>query len=437
MRSKPRSAGYRRRDRAHLWHPFTPQSLWMDEEFPVIVRGRGSWLFDADGRRYLDGTSSLWCNLVGHANREIDHAIVRQLRSLAHSTFLGATHPAAIELAEQLVELAPKGLTRVFYSDNGSTAMEVALKMAFQYWQQNGKPKRTTFVTFAEGYHGDTLGAVSAGAIPIFHDRFKPLLFPTIRLPLDERRVEETLASLGAEICAVCIEPLVQGAGGMITHSPAFLKRVRELCTTHDVFLIADEVMTGFGRTGTMFACDQATITPDFLALSKGLTGGYLPLGATLTTDRVYDGFLGDYASVRTFFHGHTYTGNPLGCAAALGMLRFLRRDETMKKLASKIERFASRLRAFKGVAVRQVGLIAGIDLGPFPFEQREGHRRVLRARERGVLLRPLGNTIVAMPPLTISMKELDFLLSVVEEVVSGDAGRGGDPRDPRFGADG
>jgi adenosylmethionine-8-amino-7-oxononanoate aminotransferase len=457
-----RSAAYRARDRRFLWHPFTQQQLWMEEEFPVIDKGRGSWLIDVDGRRYLDGVSSLWCNLVGHGNREIDRAMTRQMRRVSHSTMLGASHPAAVELAERLVAIAPKGLARVFYSDNGSTAMEVALKMAFQYWQQNGRPKRTTFVSFAEGYHGDTIGAVSAGAIPIFHDRFRPLLFPTIKLPTcypyrgqtEEaalRALESTLSTGAETIAGVCIEPLVQGAGGMLTHSPAFVARVRELCTKHDVFLIADEVMTGFGRTGTMFACGQAGVTPDFLALSKGLTGGMVPLGATLTTARVYDGFLGDTASVRTFFHGHTYTGNPLACAAALGMLRFLKDERTIEHLAPKIARFQSALGALRDRAdvgdVRMCGLIAGIELvkekatrEPFPYEQREGWRRVVMARARGVLLRPLGNTLVVMPPLTITMKELDLLTKVVGEVVAARPGttgaKPGEALDPRFGAD-
>ena len=457
-----RSAGYRARDRRVLWHPFTQQQLWMNEEFPVIDKGRGSWLIDVDGRRYLDGVSSLWCNLVGHGNREVERAMTRQMRRVSHSTMLGASHPAAIELAERLVAIAPKGLSRVFYSDDGSTAMEVALKMAFQYWQQNGKPGRTTFVSFAEGYHGDTLGAVSAGSIPIFHERFKPLLFQTIKLPTTYayrgqteeaalRALESTLSARSDVICGVCIEPLVQGAGGMITHSPAFLARVRELCTKHDVFLIADEVMTGFGRTGTMFACEQAGIAPDFMALSKGLTGGMLPLGATLTTSRVYDGFLGDYASVRTFFHGHTYTGNPLACAAAIGMLRFMKQDRTLEKLAPKITRFQTALGALRGRGnagdVRMCGLIAGVELvqspatrEPYPFEQREGWRRVVKARERGVLLRPLGNTVVVMPPLTITETEMTLLLNVVAEIVGAGLGetglKAGEALDPRFGAD-
>jgi adenosylmethionine-8-amino-7-oxononanoate aminotransferase len=363
----------------------------------------------------------------------------RQLRQLAHATFLGGTNPVAIELAERLVALAPKGLTRVFYSDDGSTAMEVALKMAFQYWQQNGKPKRTAFVAFEEGYHGDTIGAVSAGAIPIFHDRFKPLLFPTLKLPLDADALEKTLAARAEEIAGVCVEPLVQGAGGMILNSPAFVRRVRELCAKHDTFMIADEVLTGFGRTGTMFACEQARITPDLMALSKGLTGGYLPLGATLATERIYEGFLGDYASTRTFFHGHTYTGNPLGCAAALGTLRFLKKDRTLEKLGPKIAAFQSRLKALKDVDVRVCGLMAGVELRGFPFEAREGHRRILMAREKGVLLRPLGNTIVVMPPLTISEREMGFLLGAVEEIVGvnrQERQERQDGRDPRFGAD-
>jgi len=408
---KPRSQEWRQRDRAVLWHPFTPQKLWEEEDFPVIERGRGCWLVDADGRRYLDGVSSLWCNTHGHRAREIDAALRKQIGKIAHATFLGLSNPPAIELAERLVALAPKGLTRVFYSDNGSTAVEIALKMAFQYWQRNGRPLRTKFVSLVEGYHGDTVGAMSVGGIAPFHERFKPLLFPTIKAPatyayrcskassLEEcgahclEELEAILRTHAHEVCGVVIEPLVQGAGGMIVQPRGFVKRVRELCAKHDVFLIADEVMTGFGRTGTTFACEQEEVTPDFMAVSKGLTGGYLPLAATLTTERVYDGFLGD-----VFYHGHTYTGNPLACAAALGALKALAR---LKGVPARIEQFRRGLDEIARLPhvgeVRRRGLIAGIELvrdratkEPYAAEERMGHRVILEARKRGVILRPL-----------------------------------------------
>ncbi len=439
---------WRDRDRSALWHPFTQHTLWDAEDFPVIERAKGCWLIDVDGKRYLDGVSSLWCNIHGHRNKHIDRAMKKQIGRMAHATFLGLSNPPAIELAERLVELAPKGLTRVFYSDNGSTAVEIALKMAFQYWQQNGRPRRTKFVSFAEGYHGDTVGAVSVGGIELYHDRFKPLLFPTIkaRAPyayrcemkhsLEEcgRHCLDELASIlrthEREVCGVVIEPLIQGAGGMIAHPRGFLKRVRELCTQRDVFLIADEVMTGFGRTGTMFACQQENVSPDLMAISKGLTGGYLPLAATLATKRIYDGFLGEFRDRRIFFHGHTYTGNPLACAAALGGLEAFRREKTLAKLPAKLKQFGKGLDEIARLTnvgeVRRCGLMAGIELvrdratrEPHPYEERVGHRVCLEARKRGVILRPLGGVIVLMPPLAITSRELAKLLDVTRESIA------------------
>ncbi|MBI2931627.1 MAG: adenosylmethionine--8-amino-7-oxononanoate transaminase, partial [Planctomycetes bacterium] len=335
----------------------------------------------------------------------------------------------------------------VFYSDNGSTAVEVALKMAFQYWQQNGRPERTKFVSFLEGYHGDTVGAVSAGGIELFHARFKPMLFPTIKASttyayrcaaaksLEEcgrhclEELEGVLKAHAREVCGVIIEPLIQGAGGMIVQPRGFLRAIRDLCTAHDVFLIVDEVMTGFGRTGTMFACEQEGVTPDLMAISKGITGGYLPLAATLTTSRVYEGFLGEIRDRKIFFHGHTYTGNPLACAAALGVLRAFRRDRTLERLPGKIERFGEGLRRIARLAhvgeVRQCGLIAGIELvrdrstkETYAAEERIGHRVALEARGRGVIVRPLGNVVVLMPPLAITGKELGLLTDVTYDAI-------------------
>ncbi|MBI3854997.1 MAG: adenosylmethionine--8-amino-7-oxononanoate transaminase [Planctomycetes bacterium] len=445
--SKPsgESEAWRARDRKVLWHPFTQQKLWMDEDFPVIVGGKGSLLVDADGRRYLDGVSSLWCNIHGHARREINAAMKKQLDRISHATFLGLSNPPAIELGEKLVEIAPKGLTRVFYSDNGSTAVEVALKMAFQYWRQNGRPDRTKFVTLDSGYHGDTVGAVSVGGIELFHGVFKPLLFRNLRAPatyayrceraknLDEcgrhclEDIEAILKTHSREIAALVIEPLIQGAGGMITQPPGFLKSLRRLCDKYDTFLIADEVMTGFGRTGRLFACEFEEVTPDFMAISKGLTGGYLPLAATLTTEKVYSGFLGDVKDRRSFFHGHTYTGNPLACATALAAIGIFDRDRTLEKTRRKIHLLGNLLQDFYSIDevgdIRTCGLIAGIELvkdpatkEPFPAELRVGHRVTLEARRRGVIVRPLGDILVLMPPLAITEAELGRLVSVLTE---------------------
>jgi adenosylmethionine---8-amino-7-oxononanoate aminotransferase len=445
--SKPsgKSEAWRARDRKVLWHPFTQQKLWMDEDFPVIVSGKGATLTDADGRDYLDGVSSLWCNIHGHARREINAAMKQQLDQVAHATFLGLTNPPAIELGEKLVEIAPKGLTRVFYSDNGSTAVEVALKMAFQYWQQNGRPDRTKFVTLDAGYHGDTMGAVSLGGIDLFHGVFKPLLFRTIRGPatyayrcdraksIEEcgkhclEDIEAILKTHAREIAALVIEPLIQGAGGMITQPPGFVKALRALCDKYEVFLIADEVMTGFGRTGRMFACELEGVTPDFMAVSKGLTGGYLPLAATLTTEKIYEGFLGEFKDRRVFYHGHTYTGNPLACAGAVAALKLFEKDKVIEKTRKKIHLMGNLLQEFYTIDqvgdIRTCGLMAGIELvknpetkEPFPFDLRMGHRVTLEARKRGAIIRPLGDVLVLMPPLAITEKELESLVAAMAE---------------------
>ena len=311
-------------DHRHLWHPFTQQRGWEAEDPIVIESAEGTDLIAADGSRYIDGTSSLWCNLHGHRHPVIDAAIRAQLDRVAHSTMLGLTHAPAAELAARLVAIAPPGLNRVFYSDAGSTATEIALKMAFQYWRQRGgqHARRTSFIGLDDGYHGDTIGAVSVGGIDLFHGAYEPLLFAKRSVPAgDPCALLEALERYGEETAAVIVEPLVQGAGGILVQPAGYLRAVRELCDQHDVLLICDEVATGFGRTGTMFACEQERVSPDFLCLGKGLTNGYMPLAATLTTDRVYEGFLGEHEEFRTFFHGHTFTGNPLACSAAIASL--------------------------------------------------------------------------------------------------------------------
>ena len=324
-------------DRSYLWHPFTQQRGWAGEHPVIVERGEGTDLIDVDGNRYIDGVSSLWCNVHGHAHPRIDAAVRDQLAKVAHSTMLGLSHRPAIELAQRLVELAPPGLTRVFYSDSGSTATEIALKMAFQYWRQRGQDRRH-FVALRMAYHGDTIGSVSVGGIDLFHSLYEPLLFETLKAePGDVARHGAPARDHRGDVAAVIMEPLVQGAAGMLMHPPGYLRAVRELCDRHGVLLILDEVATGFGRTGRMFACEHEGVAPDLLCLAKGITGGYLPLAATLATEQIYEGFLGEHEEFRTFFHGHTYTGNPLACAAGIASLDVFSEERTLERLRGKI----------------------------------------------------------------------------------------------------
>lgn len=435
-------------DKNHLWHPFTQMREWERETSLIIERGEGNYLIDTDGRKYFDGTSSLWVNVHGHRKKEIDNAIKKQIDKISHSTLLGLGNVPSIELAEELVKIAPKGLTKVFYSDNGSTAVEIALKMAFQYWRQAGKGqktsgKKTKFVAFTGAYHGDTFGSMSVGEIDVFVEKYKPLLFPTYkayypycyRCPIGKKypsckiacikKFEEILKSHHRGIAACIIEPIVQGAAGMIVSPPGFLKQVRRLCAKYNVLFIADEVATGFGRTGKIFACEHENVMPDFLCLAKGITGGYLPLAATLTTNKIYKAFLGEYKELRTFFHGHTYTGNPLGCAAAIANLQIFKNEKTLQKLQPKIKLLSELLADFKALPhvgdVRQKGLIAGIELvrnkrtkEPFPTEERVGYKVCMEARKHGLIIRPLGDTIVIMPPLSITTAEIKKMISII-----------------------
>jgi adenosylmethionine---8-amino-7-oxononanoate aminotransferase len=413
-------------DQDHLWHPFTQQQGWSEEEPLVIERAEGTHVIDSDGRRYLDGHSSLWCNVHGHRQPAIDAAIRAQLDRVAHSTMLGLSHPGAADLAARLVAIAPPGLNRVFYSDSGSTAAEIALKMSFQYHQQRGgeHARRTRFVRLREAYHGDTLGSVSVGGIDLFHATYRPLLFETHAAePGDAADMERILAAHGGEVAAVILEPLVQGAGGILVHPPGYLAAVRELCDRHGVLLICDEVATGFGRTGTMFACEHEDVAPDFLCLAKGITGGYLPLAATLTTEAVYEGFLGAAEEFRTFFHGHTYTGNPLACAAALANLDVFESERTIENLQPKIALLGELLEGLATMPevseIRSLGFMVGIDLGDHDPALRIGHRVTTEARERGAIVRPLGNTVVLMPPLSISAAELRSLVAITAESIA------------------
>ena len=412
-------------DQDHLWHPFTQQQGWSEEAPLVIERAEGSHLIDREGRRYIDGHSSLWCNVHGHRHPVIDQALRDQIDRVAHSTMLGLSHPGAAELAARLVEIAPAGLSRVFYSDSGSTAAEIALKMAFQYQQQRGGEhvRRTSFVHLREAYHGDTIGSVSVGGIDLFHATYGPLLFETHAAePGDATDMERILSAVGDEVTAVILEPLVQGAGGIIVHPPGYLRAVRELCDRFGVLLICDEVAVGFGRTGTMFACEQEDVSPDFLCLAKGITGGYMPLAATLTTEAIYEGFLGAGEEFRTFFHGHTYTGNPLACAAALANLDVFESERTIERLQPKIrllEELLAGVAAMPEVAeVRSRGVMVGIDLGDHDPALRIGHRVTNEARERGAIVRPLGNTVVLMPPLSIAEEDLRSLVRITADSI-------------------
>jgi adenosylmethionine---8-amino-7-oxononanoate aminotransferase len=418
-------------DRRFLWHPFTQQQGWMEEDAPIIERADRCELIDIHGRRYIDGVSSLWCNVHGHRHPAIDIAVRDQMDRVSHSTMLGLSHRPAIELARRLVEIAPDGLSRVFYSDSGSTAAEVALKMAFQYWQQQGgaAARRTRFISLRDAYHGDTIGSVSVGGIDLFHGAYGPLLFGALHAePGDAADMERLLEEHAGEVAAVIVEPLVQGAAGMLVHPEGYLREVRALCDEHGVFLICDEVATGFGRTGRMFACEHEGVSPDFMCVAKGITGGYLPLAATLTTERVYEGFLGRHEEFRTFFHGHTYTGNPLACAAALATLRLFEQERTLEVLQEKIALLGSLLEpvaAMPGVAeVRRRGFMVGIELDGFPVEARAGHQVTLAARRRGAIIRPLGDVVVLMPPLAIAEPDLRRLVEItaeaIDEVTSG-----------------
>ena len=414
-------------DKAHAWHPFTQHRDWCAPEHEplVLVGGEGAILRDSEGREYIDGNSSIWTNLHGHRHPRIDAALRAQLDRVAHTSFLGFTHPPAAQLAQELVALWPAdSVTRVFFSDDGSTAIEVALKMAAQFWQQSGEPQRTRFVAFSGAYHGDTMGASSLGGIPAFHGKFSAWQFPA-----------EHVASMGelealdpANIAAVVIEPLIQGAAGMRLWPRGMLAELRAWCDAQGVLLILDEVMTGFGRTGTMFACEQEGVIPDFIALAKGLTGGYLPLAATLTTERIFSAFLG--GAERTLYYGHSYTANQLGCAAALANLTIFREERVLEKLRGQIAHFTTLLAGLTRLGeVRQCGFIAGIELRqengePYPAENLTGTRVCLAARKHGLLTRPIGDVVALMPPYCITDAQLvqtvEALALAVTEICGG-----------------
>ncbi len=437
--------------RKYVWHPFTQMREWEQQPPLIIDRGEGTFVYDLEGYAYLDGTASIWVNIHGHQHPTIDSAIRHQLTKIAHTTFLGLSHPSAIQLAKALVQLAPKGLEKVFFSDNGSTAVEVALKMAIQYWQQcsSPKPRKTQFIHLGLAYHGDTVGGMSLSGIESFRKPFSSLLVPDhhtvhapfcYRCPLDLQfpscqmacadPIETLLKKKHRVIAGIIVEPMVQGVAGLIPSPPGYLKRVHELCQHYHVLLIADEVATGFGRTGRMFACEHEGVTPDIMAVAKGMTGGYLPLAATLTTKEIYSAFLGKPHEGKTFLHGHSYTGNPLGCAAALANLAIFKTERTLAKVqrrAPKLSAFLKKLTADPWVGdIRQCGYMVGIELvlnqctkEPFPITDRIGHRVGLAARALGLLIRPIGNTMILMPPLSATLQELQQMVDILKVAIS------------------
>ena len=431
-------------DKEYIWHPFTQMKEYIREDTVIIEEGEGVILKDIDEREYIDGVSSLWTNVHGHRKKELDQALKRQIDKIAHSTLLGISNVPAIELAKRLVDITPDGLNKVFYSDDGATAVEVALKIAFQYQKQakDGDPKKEKFISLKNAYHGDTLGAVSVGGIDIFHSIYKPLLFDSYkaespycyRCPFKKEypscnmecvaNLEEIMERHQSEVTAFIIEPLVQGAAGMIVQPPGYLKKVRELCNKYNILMIADEVAVGFGKTGKMFACEHEDISPDIMVLGKGITGGYMPLAATLTTDKIYEAFLGEYWEFKTFFHGHTYTGNPLACSVAIANLDVFEKEKVLENLKPKIEHFRNLLKEFWELRhvgdIRQCGFMVGIELvkdkekrESFSVQERIGYKVILEARKGGVIIRPLGDVIVLMPPLSISFEQLTKLCEV------------------------
>jgi adenosylmethionine-8-amino-7-oxononanoate aminotransferase len=433
------------RDRRVLWHPCT--QMRDHETLPPIPirRGQGVWLEDFNGKRYLDAISSWWVNLFGHANPRIIAAIEKQLHQLEHVILAGFTHEPVVRLSERLIEIAPRGLAHCFYASDGSAALEIALKMSFHYWQNRGEPKRTRFINLANSYHGETLGALSVGDVALYKETYRPLLLEAITVKSPDcydresgeswadystrlfAEMEKALERHAGEVCAVVVEPLVQCAGGMRMYDPVYLKLLRQACDKYRVHLIADEIAVGFGRTGTLFACEQAGIAPDLLCLGKGLTGGYLPLSACLATDEIYQAFYAEYTARKAFLHSHSYTGNPLACSAALATLDIFRDDDVLnrnRQLATHMAQATAALAEHPHVAeVRQTGMILAIEMvkdrktrEPFPWQERRGLAVYRHALEQGALLRPLGDVIYFMPPYVIQPEEIDFLAQVARD---------------------
>ncbi|MBM5811816.1 MAG: adenosylmethionine--8-amino-7-oxononanoate transaminase [Gammaproteobacteria bacterium] len=447
MNVSSRNASLAARDLAVVWHPCT--QMKDHEHLPLIpiVRGAGVWLYDCDGRRYLDGISSWWVNLFGHANPRINAALRGQLERLEHVLLAGCTHEPVVALSERLVALLPPGLTRCFYADNGSAAVEVAVKMSYHYWLNRGQPRKRRFVTLSNSYHGETLGALAVGDVELYKDVYRPLLMDVITVPSPDCHLREpgcsweehsvrmfaamaaTLARHAGEVAAVIVEPLVQCAGSMRMYHPVYLRLLREACDRHDVLLIADEIAVGFGRTGTLFACEQAGIRPDLICLSKGLTGGYLPLSVVVTTEPVYAAFYDDYEKLTAFLHSHSYTGNPLACSAALATLEIFASDDVITRnraLAARLQTATAALADHPQVAeVRQTGMIVAIETvrdrasgTRFDWRERRGLRAYQYALDQGALLRPLGNVLYLMPPYVIEPEQIDWLGTVARGAV-------------------
>lgn len=438
------------KDKKYVWHPFTQMQEWQDEDILIIESGDECYVKDIKGNLYIDGVASLWTNVHGHRNKYIDAAIRNQLDCISHSTFLGQSNVPAILLAEKLVKITPEGLNKVFYSDSGSEATEIAFKVAYQYWCQkaNPEPERTKFIHLTDSYHGDTIGAVSVGGVDLFHKIYHPLLFETIPAPApygyrcpfetDDKEscarkcieeMERLVKEHAHETAAVVIEPLMQGAAGMIDQPAWFLKELRRITKENNVLLIFDEVATGFGRTGKMFAAEWAGVSPDIMCVAKGITGGYLPLAATLFTDEIYKAFLGKYEDFKAFFHGHTYTGNQLAARAAIASLELFEKNSIIEKMQPKIELLTQKLEVICGLEhvgdIRQHGFMVGIEIvedrhtkKPFDAGLKIPHKIVLAARENGVIIRPLGNVMILMPPLTIPKETLIELLDVVYDAI-------------------
>jgi adenosylmethionine-8-amino-7-oxononanoate aminotransferase len=437
------------KNKKYVWQPFTQMKEWVENEQLIIERGEGVKLYDTEGNSYYDGVSSIWLNVHGHQKKELNDAIKEQLEKISHTTMLGLANVPATELAEKLVQITPEGLNKVFYSDSGSTAVEIGLKMAFQYWQQIDEDcgSKDKFITLKNAYHGDTVGSVSVGGVDLFHKIYRPLLFDSLKAPSPYcyrcsfgeeegkcnfsciKELERMMKDHHREIAALVIEPLVQGAGGMITAPKGYLSKARELCDKYNILMLTDEVAVGFGRTGKMFACEHEGVSPDIMTVAKGISGGYLPISATLTTDEIYNAFYDDYASQKTFFHGHSFTGNPLAAAVSLANIDLFEKEEIIKKLQDKIKLAQNKLESFKELKhvgdIRQQGLMVGIELvkdkkskEEYPWEQRKGVKVCMVAREKGMIIRPLGNVVVFMPPLCSTKEELTEMLEIIYESI-------------------
>ncbi|MEI8378119.1 MAG: adenosylmethionine--8-amino-7-oxononanoate transaminase [bacterium] len=435
------------KDFEYIWHPFTQMKDYESDSPIVIERGEGIYVYDLNGKKYLDAVASWWVNTLGHSNKRLNKALSEQAEKIEHVIFSGFTHKPAIELAQKLVQISPEPLKKVFFSDNGSTAVEVALKMAYQYWVQVGKPEKSKFVAIKNSYHGDTLGVVSIGGCDLFHKIYKPLLFDIFQVPSPycyrcpmgktqgkccfecTSEIEKILKANHQKIAAIVIEPMIQGAGGMIIYPKEYLKIVRELCDKYDVLLIDDEVAMGFGRTGKMFACEHAEISPDIMCLAKGITAGYIPLAATLSTKKIYDAFYDDYEKTKTFYHGHSFTGNPLACAVAVENMKILEEDKILEKNQPKIERLKKGLEKFKKLKnvgdVRSLGMIGAVEIvknqatkEPFDFKDRIEMQIYKKGLENGIIMRPIGNTFYFMPPYVITEEQIDEMLDIAYKTI-------------------